>query len=231
MTEDTETTGEDTKSIKTNVNAPSSTKGVDELKDKPLVSFVITTVIGGLVFLVPVMFLVFILGKAVGFMMVIAKPLADWLPVDTVGGVALANLIAILAVVLVSFLAGLVARHTMAGSFVKSLESKVLLKIPGYAMIKGIKSGFDSSDAEGMKPVALQLGSAERIALEIEKLPDGRSMVYIPSAPSAWSGVTQILPADQITYLDVPITKVLELTEKFGHGADSILQTKRKADE
>jgi uncharacterized membrane protein len=98
-------------------------------------------------------------------------------------------------------------------------------------MIKGIKSGFDSSDTEGMKPVALQLGSAERIALEIEKLPDGRSMVYIPSAPSAWSGVTQILPADQITYLDVPVTKVLELTEKFGHGADTILQTKRKVDE
>jgi uncharacterized membrane protein len=224
-------TGEETKSIKTNVNAPSSTKGVDEVKDKPFVSFVMTTVIGGLVFLVPVMFLVFILGKAVGFMMVIARPLADWLPVDTVGGVALANLIAVLAVVLVSFLAGLVARHTMAGSFVKNLESKVLLKIPGYAMIKGIKSGFDSSDTQSMKPVALQLGSAERIALEIEKLPDGRSMVYIPSAPSAWSGVTQILPADQITYLDVPVTKVLELTEKFGHGVDTILQTKRKVDE
>ena len=106
------------------------------------------------------------------------------------------------------------------------LESKLLMKIPGYAMIKGIKSGFDSSDAEGMRPVALQLGSAERIALEIEKLPDGRSMIYIPSAPSAWSGITQILPADHITYLDVPVTKVLELTEKFGHGADAILKNK-----
>ena len=196
------------------------------MKGKPVLSFVMTTVIGGLLFLVPVMFLVFILGKAIGFMMVIAEPLADWLPVDTIGGVALANLIAILAVILVSFLAGLVARHTMAGGFVKTLESKLLMKIPGYAMIKGIKSGFDSSDAEGMRPVALQLGSAERIALEIEKLPDGRSMIYIPSAPSAWSGITQILPADQITYLDVPVTKVLELTERFGHGADAILKNK-----
>jgi len=201
------------------------------MKDKPVVNFVMTTVIGGLVFLVPLMFLVFILGKAIGFMMVIAEPLADWLPVDTVGGVALANLIAILAVIIVSFLAGLVARHTMAGGFVNNLESKVLVKIPGYAMIKGIKSGFDASDAQGMKPVALQLGTAERIALEIEKLPDGRSMVYIPSAPSAWSGVTQILPADQITYLDVPITKVLELTEKFGHGVDEILKNKRKQED
>ncbi len=63
------------------------------MKDKPGVNFIITTVIGGLVFLVPLMFLVFIVGKAVSFMMVIAKPLADWLPVDTVGGVALANLL------------------------------------------------------------------------------------------------------------------------------------------
>ncbi|MDH4017973.1 MAG: hypothetical protein OEU84_00085 [Xanthomonadales bacterium] len=198
--------------------------------DNPIVKFLITTIIGGLIFLVPLMFLIFILGKAIGFMMIIAKPLADWLPVDTVGGVALANLLAILAVILVSFLAGLVARHTMAGDIVKTLENKVLTKIPGYAMIKGIKSGFDSSDEEGMKPVAVQLGSAERIALEIEKLPDGRSMIYIPSAPSAWSGVTQILPADQITYLNVPITQVLELTEKFGHGVDELLKKKQQAE-
>jgi len=172
------------------------------------------------------MFLIFIFGKAIGYMMVVAKPLADWLPVDTIGGVALANLLAVLAVVVVSFFAGLVARHTMAGGLVKALESRVLVKIPGYTMVKGIKSGFDASETEGMKPIAVQLGSAERLALEIEKLPDGRSMVYIPSAPSPWSGVTQILPADQVTYLDVSVTRILELTEKYGHGADMVLQTK-----
>ena len=198
------------------------------MKDNPAVKFVMTTIIGGLVFLVPLMFLIFMIGKAIGFMMIIAEPLADWLPVDTVGGVALANLIAILAVIIVSFIAGMAARHTMAGGLVKTLENRVLTKIPGYAMIKGIKSGFDASETEKMKPVALQLGSAERVALEIEKLPDGRSMIYIPSAPSPWSGVTQILPADQITYLDVPVTKVLELTEKYGHGVEELLQNKLK---
>lgn len=196
------------------------------MKAKPSLNFLKTTVIGGVVFLVPLMFLIFIFGKAIGLMMIIAKPLADWLPVDTVGGVALANLLAILAVIVVSFIAGLVARHTMAGGLIKTLETKVLMNIPGYTMIKGIKSGFDASESGGMKPVAVQLGSAERIALEVEKLPDGRSMVYIPSAPSAWSGVTQILPADQITYLDVPVTKIMEVTEKFGHGADTVLKKK-----
>jgi len=196
------------------------------MEKKPGLDFIKTTIIGGMLFLVPLMFLIFIFGKAIGYMMIVAEPLADWLPVDTIGGVALANLLAVLAVVVVSFFAGLIARHTMAGGLVKALESRVLVKIPGYTMVKGIKSGFDASETEGMKPIAVQLGSAERFALEIEKLPDGRSMVYIPSAPSPWSGVTQILPADQVTYLDVPVTKVLELTEKYGHGADMILQTK-----
>ena len=201
------------------------------MSDKPSQSFIATTIIGGLVFLVPVVFLAYILGKAYGFMLLIAEPIAEWLPVDFVGGIALANLVAILGVIGVSFLAGLIARYTMASDLVNNLETKVLMNIPGYAMIKGIKSGFDTSDAYGMKPVALDLGSVERIALEIEKLPDGRSMIYIPSAPSTWSGITQILPAEQITYLDVPITKVIELTEKYGHGADALLQHKIKKED
>ncbi len=79
-----------------------------------------------------------------------------------------------------------------------------------------------------MRPVALQLGTAERIGLEIQKLPDGRSMIYIPSNPSSWSGITQILPADQITYLDVPVTRIMEVTEKFGHGVDTLLNAKQQ---
>jgi uncharacterized membrane protein len=197
------------------------------MKENPVISFIKTTVIGGLVFLVPLIFFIYVLGKAIDFMLVVAEPLADWLPIDTLGGVALANLLAILAVIIVSFIAGLIARHTIADNLVKSLESKVLNKIPGYAIIKGIKSGFDASDVEALKPVALQLGSAERIAFEIEKLQDGRSMVYIPSAPSPWSGVTQILPADQITYLDVSVTAILELTEKYGFGVEEMLKYKQ----
>ncbi len=53
-------------------------------------------------------------------------------------------------------------------------------------------------------------------------------MIYIPSNPSSWSGITQILPADQITYLDVPVTRIMEVTEKFGHGVDTLLNAKQQ---
>ena len=64
------------------------------------------------------------LSKAAGFMMVIAQPLAAWIPVDTIGGIALANLIAIAAVIVLCFLAGLVARQALAGKFVKNSWSR-----------------------------------------------------------------------------------------------------------
>lgn len=191
--------------------------------------FVLTTVIGGVVFLIPVVFLGVIITKAAGFMMVIAKPMAAWLPIDTLGGVALANIIAIAAVIAVCFLAGIVARHALAGAFVKNLESKVLVNVPGYMMVKTLVNGFDESKAEGLRPVALKLGSAERIGFEIQKLKDGRSMVYIPSVPSPWSGITQVLPPEQVTYLDVPISKVIEATENFGYGVDSLLAAKKSS--
>lgn len=200
------------------------------MSEKRGIQFVLTTAIGGVVFLIPVVVLVVVIAKAIGFMMVVAKPMADWLPVDTIGGVALANVIAGVALVLVCFLAGLLARHALASAFVGQLESKVLVNVPGYLMVKSLVSGFDESRIAGLKPVALQLGTAERVGYEIEKLPDGRSMVFIPSPPNPFSGITQVLPPDQVTYLDVSIKQIVEVTENFGHGVHEVLAKKKQAD-
>ncbi len=188
----------------------------------PFVDFLVTTLIGGAVFLVPVGMVLYIGYQAVLIMMLVAEPLAGWINVDTVAGIALANLIALAAVIAICFVAGLLARHTFAGPLVKKLDS-LLINVPGYSMIRGIKSGFDAEEQSTLKPVLLTLGSAQRIGLEVQQLRDGRSMIYLPSSPNTWSGITQVLPADQITYLDIPITKVMELTEQFGYGVDELL--------
>jgi len=200
------------------------------MSDKKFSNFLITTTIGGVFFLIPVVILGVVLAKAVGIMMAVAEPMADWLPIDTIGGIALANIIAATALVLVCFISGLVARHALASAFVDRLESKVLVNVPGYLMLKSLVSGFDENKMAGLKPVALQLGTAERVGYEIEKLPDGRSMVFIPSPPNPFSGITQVLPPEQVTYLDVSLKDVMEVTENFGHGVQKILAKKKQTD-
>ncbi len=48
-------------------------------------NFLKTTLIGGLLFLVPLMVLGVVIGKAIGFMLVIAEPMANFVPMDSLG--------------------------------------------------------------------------------------------------------------------------------------------------
>ena len=100
-------------------------------------NFLKTTVIGGLVFLVPVAVLILVLGKVFGVMVAIAEPMAHKIPIDSIGGIAIANVIAVMIILLICFAAGLVARTQPAQKFANSIENAVLQKIPGYSLIRG----------------------------------------------------------------------------------------------
>jgi uncharacterized membrane protein len=141
--------------------------------EKVGIHFIKTTVIGGLVFLAPVVVFIVVLAKAAGLMMMVAEPMAAWVPIDAVGGVALANIIAVVAVMLICFIAGLVARAAFLPAIVGDLESKVLSKIPGYEIIKGMLSGLEEDDARKFIPALAAFGDTARIGLEIERLDDG----------------------------------------------------------
>ena len=92
------------------------------------------TLKGGLVFLVPVAFLAIILGKAFEMILKVAKPLGDWLPVESFGGIAIANLIAIFILLAICFVAGLVANLSVVRSPVDRFETAFLSNIPGYIL-------------------------------------------------------------------------------------------------
>lgn len=181
------------------------------------------TLVAGMLFLVPVGIAGIVLVKLIGVMMLVAQPMADWLPIDSVGGVALANLIALLFLLVTCFLAGLLARHTATSDMVRRVESGFLMNLPGYPMIKSFFSGFDDSQAAGLKPVLIKSGANERLGLEVERLSDGRSMVFIPSPPNPFSGITQLMPSEDVRYLDVSVKDIVEMTENFGHGAERLL--------
>jgi uncharacterized membrane protein len=196
--------------------------------DKGRVHFIKTTVIGGLVFLVPVVVLIVILTKAIGLMMVVAEPMAGFIPVDSVGGVALANIIAVLAIVLACFVAGLVAQATLLKATVEGLETKVLTKVPGYVLIKGMLSGLQEHETDTLHPVMATFGASIRIGLEIDRLDDGRLVVMVPSSPNPWSGPVHIMPSDKVRRLDIPLPQYIENIERFGHGMNDLLAAEPK---
>lgn len=87
--------------------------------------FLKTTVLGGILFIVPIVIFIAIIGKALELTNMIATPLAENLIVDSVGDLAIVHLLALAILILICFAAGLAAKTQLARKFVKSLESNV----------------------------------------------------------------------------------------------------------
>lgn len=187
--------------------------------------FVKTTVIGGIVFLVPFIVVVFILGKAFQFMRGLTQPLAAALPmVETVGGLLLVDLIAVALVLLLCFLAGLLARAAAAGRLVQSLEARVLSRVPFYHFVKGMTESVVEAESDTtMRSVLVRLDDYSQLAFEIERLAGGEVVVFLPGAPNPWSGTVCLVDAARVTPLDAPMLAAVQNIKHLGKGSSALL--------
>ena len=192
--------------------------------------FVKTTLIGGLVFLVPLVVLAFLGTKALGLLRRMAQPLATLLPVETtVWGVVVADAIAILAVIVACFLGGLLARASFADQFVKRAETGVLWRIPGYGFVKALTDSLDKRAAEStLRPVLIHFDDAAQLAFEVDRLPDGRRVIYIPSSPDPRAGSVMVMDGDRVEPVPMTFLVALRTMRALGRGAASYLSADHK---
>ena len=80
------------------------------LSKNPFVEFLKATLAGGVLFLLPVVLVLIVLHRAMSYALGAAKPISHLLPVESVIGDYGENALAIFMLILVSLLAGLVAR-------------------------------------------------------------------------------------------------------------------------
>jgi uncharacterized membrane protein len=197
-----------------------------------MLKFIKTTIIGGIVFLLPIAIFVAVIGKGLEVTAVIARPLADVLPVDMIGGLAVARALAIALLLLLCFLAGLLARTVAARKLVEALESNVLSRLPAYALLKTkTQSMLSPEDVEGMSPVVVRFDDSWQFAFEIERIEGGKVALFLPGAPDAWSGSICIMDADRVTPLDLTVPFVARMAKRLGKGANEALHARLRSSE
>jgi uncharacterized membrane protein len=189
-----------------------------------------TTIVGGIIFLVPIAIFVAVVGKGLEITGVIAEPIAHFLPVNMIGGLAVAQVLAIVLLLLVCLLAGLLARAAIARKLVYGLEVNVLSRVPAYALLKTkTQSMLSPEDVEGMSAVVVRFDDAWQIALEIERIEGGKVAVFLPGAPDPWSGSICIADEDRVTPLELPIALVAKMSKRLGRGANDALRDRLQA--
>jgi uncharacterized membrane protein len=184
-------------------------------------NFIKTTAIGGLLFLVPLVVLAVILKKAYNIMLLVAVPLDRLIPIETIGGVALSNILAVLCIFVACFLAGLLAKSKPGKAIFNWIDAKLLLFFPGYSYLKSLTSSFTDERDEGkvLKPIIAKLDDQSQLAFEVEHADDGTVVVYVPGAPDSRSGNVVYLTPDRVEPLDITFGEVTKSLRQFGRGS------------
>jgi uncharacterized membrane protein len=178
-----------------------------------------TTILGGVLFLVPLVCVVFVLKKAFDLSKLIATPLQEKLGLQSFGGIGVADILAVFFILVVCFIAGHVAKQAVISKRVGKLDAFLMSIIPGYAVVKGVVGGLAQQDdaVSILNPVLVQFDDYEQLAFEIEKAGD-RSVVYLPGSPSLRSGSCVIVKTSRVIPLDLPPHRLISLMRHMGRG-------------
>lgn len=138
-------------------------------------SFLRATAIGGIFFLLPLVVVCFLLGQLGQLVFAVAlqaQPiLRDWLGIQGATGYVLVFVIAVLVIVLLCFVAGILASRSLARRFTLSIEKYLLMLFPRYAIFKEQLSGNIGGEIakNRLKPVCVQLEGHTRLGFEVER--------------------------------------------------------------
>lgn len=187
---------------------------------KALLHFLRATITGGILFLLPIVLILMILKKAVGYLSAIVAPFSEWLPDDFIFGLDGHNLLAIVLLILLCFFAGLLFRSRLLQKAIASLEEHVLVYLPGYTLMKSVTVDALRADSPVfLKPVIVKEGDVHLLGFLVEEVAGDVCTVFIPEAPHFDSGDVRIVSASQVKKINVPINHVTKSLKNYGKGA------------
>ena len=182
------------------------------------------TMAGGLLFLLPVALIAIVLKQAMQLVEKIVRPISNYLPVEAVVGVWGETVLAAVVLILVSLVAGLVARTNVGRRITRWFENSLLGGLPQYQMVKSMAEGLAHVEsAEGVDPALVSIEGGWQIGYVLEPLENGWVTVFLPQAPTPMSGNVMYLPADRVRPLGITIGQAMALVKHIGVGSAEAL--------
>lgn len=188
-----------------------------------------TALLGAVVFLIPLTVVVVLADKLIQFADGITHRITQALSLDTAIGTVILILFALLVIVGICFLGGLIAQGPLFKKIRNGSASALSAVIPGFSFIKSFGDSLQSSEecAENFIPVVVQFDEYSQIAFEIEReAGGGKVALYLPGAPSPWSGAVVYVTPDRVRHLSMSVREALTNIRMLGGG--SVAYAKRE---
>lgn len=195
-------------------------------------TFIYTTLLGGVVVVLPTAVILFLVSWIAGLVAGWIKPVTGTLVEQTNMVYAAAVAITLLGLLVGCFLIGLIVRTRMGGWLFASIERHSLKRIPGYSLVKETVTQLIGGAKSPFSRVALvQLFSNDTLASAFvtDTHADGSCTVFVPTGPNPTSGVIYHLPGHCVHYIDVPVEETMRSIISCGAGSGKLIDAYRRA--
>jgi uncharacterized membrane protein len=196
------------------------------MMERSMFKFFKTTVLGGLIFILPLVLIFVLIEKAIHLL---RGPVQKLLPMFSgydIAGVTLLSLATLAGLILLCFLAGLLAKTTAASRVVDAIENKVLGNLPGYQLVKDAASrmaGLENDD--GSKVGLIAEGEGWRVCLVLESVGEFLT-IYMPDGGPAGgtAGEVRLIPASHVIITELTWLTLLTNLRRGGRGLLEAIQ-------
>ncbi len=194
-------------------------------------NFIRTTIIGGVIVILPTIILIFAFRWLFGMVSKGIEPLTDLvihhidLP-DTYDQ-AIATAIVIAVIILACFLVGLFVRTRLGQIIFHGFENSVLSRAPGYKVVKETVNQFVGRKESPFACVALvELfeSDTKATAFITDRHDDGTVTVFIPTGPNPTSGFIYHLNEKYVHPVDVSVEDAMRSVISCGAGSEKLIK-------
>ena len=196
-------------------------------------NFFRTTVLGGVIVILPITILIFAFRWLFGIVGNAIKPLTDlavaYIPLPNRYDQPIATLLVLIVIFSLCFLVGLFIRTRLGLYLYSVLESSLLSKTPGYKMIKETVNQFFGKKVSPFSSVALiQIFQNETLVTGFvtDKHAGDMVSVFVPTGPNPTSGFIYHLPKKYVHPVDVPVEDAMRSVISCGAGSSMLIEQK-----
>ena len=192
--------------------------------------FVKSTVLGGLLVILPLAIFFFALTWIFGLVLSAISPLTNIVMQKSPLQGIVADILVVALLIAVCFSVGAIVRTKLGKWLYLFIESNVFLRVPGYSLIKETVFQFLGNKKSPFSSVALvQIFGNETLvsAFITDEHKDGTRTVFVPTGPNPTSGNIYHLPKDLVHPVDVSVEDAMRSIISCGAGSSTFI-SKRK---
>jgi len=191
-----------------------------------LKSFLKTSIIGGVVVILPMFIFIMVFKWLFGWVTDIIQPLTNLIVIQSHMSEIIADALVIAVILISCFIIGIVVK-TRIGKFVhEKLEYRILKIAPGYGTIKEIVMQLIGKKFPFSSVAVARIFENDTLvtAFVTDSHADGSYTIFVPTAPNPTSGFIYHVKGEFVQHVDIPIEEAMRTVITCGAGSKSIIR-------